>query len=532
MERSLAQITQVRAAAQPRAVAFVCGASSLTYGALHHQAAAVAARLVSHGVERGARVGYLGRNHLGYPVVAGATSRLRAVSVGLNWRLSPEELAVVLDDAAPRVVFVDREFVHSATEALSVVARSRASKSDVELPTVVEIDSDPRPLLDWAGPSTEGVGDHLTDADVSDIASIIYTSGTTGRPKGVVTANAGLIEHLRTPTPWTVDAASTVLLVSPMFHAVGVVWTAFVIDTGSTGVLIADPDPSGVLAEVERRRVTHTVWVPALLQVLLDHPDRPTRDLSSLQVVIYGASPISEQLLEQAFACLPGCRFVQGYGMTETTGPVTYLSADEHIPGSPRLRTAGRAAANCDVRVVDLHSGRPAEVGSPGEVQARSTQFATGYWHNPTETAALFTSDNWLRTGDIGTLDSDGYLTLTDRVKDVIVSGGENVYSGEVERVLLLMPGIAEACVIGRPSDRWGEEVTAVIVARRVATDDRDEGAGLAETVIDEAAVIAFCREHLAHYKCPTSVHFAETLPRNPAGKVLRRLVRSPFWPD
>lgn len=515
---SLAEIARRRAADHPGRVAFVAGDETLTYGELDAAADRVASAFAAVGAASGDRIGYLGRNHTAYPVVTIAASRLRATSLGLNWRLPADELANVLGDAEPSVVVADHEFAATAARAITLLQR------DVrQVPALVDLGAETAGatgLLAWA--NAVGTGAPLTDAVPSpdDIAYLVYTSGTTGAPKGVMTPNRALLEHLHTPPPWTLDERATVLIVSPVFHAVGVVWTAFVIDNGATGVFVADPQPAKVLAEVEARGVTHTVWVPALLQVLLDHPDRPARDLTSLQVVVYGASPISEQLLERAFACLPGCAFVQGYGMTETTGPVTYLLADEHLPGSPRLRTAGRAAPNAKVRVAALDTGEPVGPGVPGEVQTKSAQLATGYWRNETESANLFTADGWLRTGDVGVFDEHGYLTLTDRVKDVIISGGENVYSGEVERVLLAMPGVAEACVVGRPSERWGEAVTAIVVRR----DDADGAALTADDVIEH------CRERLAHYKSPSEVHFAGPLPRNPSGKVLRRLVREPFW--
>lgn len=516
--RSLTDIARRRAAAHPDRVAFVSGDEQLTFAELDAAADRVAAAFAALGASAGDRIGYLGRNHNGYPVVTVAASRLRATSLGLNWRLPADELSRVLGDAEPALVIADHEFAATAAEAIVALKASGRIA-----PMLVDVDAGSTALAAWAdatAPEDDGIGCPDASATDDDTAYLVYTSGTTGAPKGVMTPNRALLEHLRTPPPWTLDSTSTVLVVSPVFHAVGVVWTAFVIDSGATGVLVPDPQPATVLAEVESRGVTHTVWVPALLQVLLDHPDRAERDLTSLEVVIYGASPISEQLLERAFACLPGCTFVQGYGMTETTGPVTYLLADEHVPGSPRLRTAGRPAANAEVRVVSIDSGEPLGPGVPGEVQTRSRQLATGYWRNDAETASLFTADGWLRTGDVGMFDEAGYLTLTDRVKDVIISGGENVYCGEVERVLLAIPGVAEACVVGRPSERWGEAVTAIVVRR----DDADGNAVSADAIIEH------CRRHLAHYKAPSEVHFAGPLPRNPSGKVLRRLLREPFW--
>ncbi len=500
MTSSIGDDCRVNARERPDRIAFRADDLELTNRELDGYSDTLAAWLADHGTTTGDRVGYLGRNHLLYPIVAVAASKLGAICVGLNWRLSPSELQAVLGDAEPTVVFSDDEF--------ATTARSAIDGLDTP-PELVPIGRDPGDLPLLAAPRTVEV----CAGDPDLVASITYTSGTTGRPKGVMTSNRALLGHLDIEMPWApFDDESIAFVVSPVFHAVGSVWTAMAIHNRVPATLVPDPDPATVLEVIERDHITHGVVVPALLQVLLDHPDREQRDLTSLRALVYGASPISERLLERAAELLPWCGLAQGYGMTETTGPVTFLAPDEHIVGSPLLRSAGRAAEGTEVRVVDLDEGGPTSAGEPGEVQVRSEHLCDGYWRNPEETAALFTVDGWLRTGDIGVFDDAGYLTLTDRVKDVIVSGGENVYSGEVERVLLQIEGITQACVVGAPHPKWGETVVAVLVAGDAAPD------------VDE--VIAHCRESLAHYKCPTAVHFVDDLPKNPAGKTLRRLVR------
>jgi long-chain acyl-CoA synthetase len=244
-------------------------------------------------------------------------------------------------------------------------------------------------------------------------------------------------------------------------------------------------------------------------------------DLSSLDTIFYGASPIAEDVLVRCLRVF-GCRFAQVYGMTETTGAIVRLAHEDHDPQGPRrylLRAAGKPLPGVELRIVDPDTGAEVPADTVGEVRTRSGFNMLGYWNKPDDTASTIVDDGWLRTGDAGYLDQDGYLFLHDRIKDMVVSGGENIYPAEVENVLLGMSGVTDAAVIGVPDDRWGETVKAVVVC----TPD---------AALDEALIIAACRERLAHYKCPTSVDFVATLPRNPSGKVLKRELREPYWRD
>ena len=259
--------------------------------------------------------------------------------------------------------------------------------------------------------------------------------------------------------------------------------------------------------------------VPAVLMLLLATPTLGVTDLSSLRLVFYGASPIAEDVLVNCMAAF-GCGFCQVYGMTETTGAITALPFEDHDPDGPRrglLRSAGRPHQSVRLRVVDPDSGRDVALGEVGEVWTRSAYNMAGYWGKPEETAATIDSGGWLRTGDAGYFDADGYLYLHDRIKDMVVSGGENIYPAEIENVLLSHPAIVDAAVIGVPDEKWGETVKAVVVL------------GPGET-LDEGTVIEFCRSRLAHYKCPTSVDATDALPRNPSGKILKRELRAPYW--
>jgi long-chain acyl-CoA synthetase len=261
---------------------------------------------------------------------------------------------------------------------------------------------------------------------------------------------------------------------------------------------------------------------------MLATPELSSTDVSSLKTIFYGASPISEDVLTRSMQAL-GCDFTQLYGLTETCGAITALLPEDHDPEGPRaplLRSAGKPFDYVELRIVEPESGATAPDGSVGEVWTRSAQNMLGYWKKPDETAAVLTDEGWLHTGDAGWLDDEGYLFLHDRIKDMIVSGGENIYPAEVENVLFAHPGIADVAVIGVPDDKWGETVKAIVVRSTagVAAD------GLASDSALEAAIIAFARDRLAHYKCPTSVAFTDVLPRNPTGKVLKRELRAPYW--
>jgi long-chain acyl-CoA synthetase len=284
-------------------------------------------------------------------------------------------------------------------------------------------------------------------------------------------------------------------------------------------VIKGDPSPGPLVEAIARHGVTHTVLVPASIQAVLDVVDSTGCDVSTLRVIGYGAAPITPTLLARTIDTL-SCKLWQGYGLTETGGPITMLGPDDHPRHGlhpARLRSCGVVMEGCEVRIVDPVSGADVERGGIGEVWIRGPYLMEGYWNQPEETARVMLEDGWLRTGDAAYFDDDGYLYLHDRIKDMIVSGGENVYPGEVENALAEHPGVADVAVIGIPSNRWGETPLAVVVPR----------AGFELTADD---VIAFCRERLAGYKCPTRVEFVAVLPRNPTGKVLKSELRAPYW--
>jgi len=367
-----------------------------------------------------------------------------------------------------------------------------------------------------AQPATDPGG----DADPDGVSMQLYTSGTTGLPKGVMLSNRNLATAIgEAGHTFLIDETVVSLVAMPLFHIGGSGWALCSMSRGGRAVIMRDVDPKELLRLVEDHRISEMFVVPAVLMLLLATPGIDTVDLSSLRTVFYGASPISEDVLVKCMS-LFGCAFVQVYGMTETTGAITALAAADHDPDGPRrhlLRSAGRPHPGVELRIVDPERGEDVDVGMVGELLTRSPYNMAGYWRKADETAATVGDDGWLRTGDAGYLDAEGYLFLHDRIKDMVVSGGENIYPAEVENALLAHPAVDDAAVIGVPDDRWGETVKALVVAASGATVSADE-------------LIAFCRERLAHYKCPTSVDVVDSLPRNPSGKLLKRQIREPYW--
>ncbi|PRC45978.1 long-chain fatty acid--CoA ligase, partial [Mycobacterium sp. ITM-2017-0098] len=314
-----------------------------------------------------------------------------------------------------------------------------------------------------------------------DLVLLMYTSGTTGLPKGVMLSNTNYVcKTGGVAGPWKFDADAVSLAVMPLFHMAGSGWAFAGLWQGACTVVLRDVDPTAVLDAIARHGITNMLLVPAVIQFLLDTPGIEDIDVSSLRVVVYGASPISDDVLVRGMKRFGGV-FAQVYGMTETTGSITQLDGEEHVP--QLLRSCGRPYPWVQIRIVETDSAvGEAAPGTVGEVWTRSDQNMLGYWDNPEATAATLTPDGWLKTGDAGYVDADGYLYLHDRLKDMIVSGGENVYPAEVENALMTHPEVVDVAVIGVPDQRWGEAVKAVVVAARGAR-------------IDEAGLIAFARD-------------------------------------
>ncbi|RBY79928.1 fatty acid--CoA ligase [Geodermatophilus sp. TF02-6] len=486
-----------QAVLRPDAPAVTHDGTTVTFAELDRAGSAAALALVGAGVRPGDRVAVLAQTGLEYVELLLACARAGAVAVTLNWRLSRPEIADILQDAEPVLVCTAAEFTPLVEDcAVPVVLLGPSYRS-------------------WVA-ATDAPGD-VPGSRPSDVAALLYTSGTTGRPKGVVLTHEA-VGHARRLAGEVYDfgAGDTMLVAMPLFHVGGLAHLVGPLLQGGHAVLMAQPRPVEVLRTIERHRVTHAFFVPTVIQSLLAVPEVEQIDLSGLRRVVYGAAPISETVLLRAMATLR-CEFQHAYGLTEAGGTVTSLPPEDHDPGGPRaglLRSCGRPVPWAEVALFDPASGRPTPPGDVGELWVRSSATMTAYWRRPGETASVLTDDSWLRTGDAASQDSDGYVVIHDRYKDMIISGGENVYPAEVDRVLSRHPAVSEVAVIGVPHATWGETVRAVVVLEEGASATGEE-------------LIAFARQTLAHYKCPTSVDFVGTLPRNASGKILKGELRA-----
>jgi long-chain acyl-CoA synthetase len=506
---SIAGTIRRQAAERGDALALTFQDKAFTYRDLDERSSRVAQGLRDAGVGERDRIAFLDKNCPEYFDTLFGGAKLNAVDVAVNWRLAPPEILYTVNDAQAKVLFVGEEFVPAVDE---IASRLRTVTKIVVLgkhPTHDTYD-DWMSRYDAVDPGVESAPD--------DVAFQLYTSGTTGLPKGAQLMNSNMEILMERAVPeWGFRPDAVNLIVMPLFHIAGGGWAFAGIYSGCHSVMLREVDPAEILTVMPRYGVTTTIFVPAVLQFLLQMPGVGDVDFSSLESILYGASPISEDVLRRAIQTFR-CKFTQAYGLTETTGAIVTLAPEDHDPdGRPELlRAAGKPYPWVELRIVDPQ-GNDVGDGEVGEIWTRSAQNMKGYWNMPEATAEVILPDGWLRTGDAG-YTKDGYLYLHDRVKDMIVSGGENVYPAEVENVLMSHPDVADAAVVGVPDRTWGEAVKAIVV--------RAEG-----SKISEASVIAFARASLAGYKCPKSVDFvAGPLPRNPSGKLLKRVLREPYW--
>lgn len=509
--RTAAGILRTWAAETPDAPMLTQGDRTLSWAEVYRRARRVSRSLSAAGVGAGDRVAFLDRNGIDYFEVFFGCSLLGAVSVAVNWRLSPVEMGAILEDAGASMLFYGADYAAAVKELAPTVTCVRAWVALEDFP-------------DWRDRGGETAPDPGFDPGPEDVVTQLYTSGTTGLPKGVMIGGRNIACILSEANQVFRIGRDTVSLVAmPLFHIGGTGWALSGMSQGGHSVIVRDLVPAHVLSLIERHRVTETFVVPAVLMGLLACPELERSDLSSLRTVFYGASPISEAVLIRSMAALD-CDFAQVYGLTETSGAITSLLPVDHDPNGPRaglLRSAGRPFDHVELRIVDATTGEELPIGEVGEVWTRSRQNMLGYWNREAETQAVLSEDGWFRTGDAGWIDAEGYLFLHDRIKDMIVSGGENVYPAEVENALLAHAHVADAAVIGVPHDRWGETVKGIVV--------RAEGAPADDEAL-ATDIVAATRSRLAHYKCPTSIDFVEALPRNPSGKVLKRQLREPYW--
>jgi acyl-CoA synthetase (AMP-forming)/AMP-acid ligase II len=471
-----------------------------------------AGALQAAGVQRGHRIAFLDKNHPACLETLIAATSLGAAATIVNWRVIGDELVHVLNDSGARMLFVGDEL----RPAVEATIRRAAHLPGIERVVVVGGNGDQ--YESWLGAATPVGADPA--ADDTDTALVIYSSGTTGRPKGVLLSQRALVNHIvNLAPPFPFAARDANLVAMPLFHVGGIAYAFFGIRAGVPTFLTREPEAATLIGAV-KAGATHAFFVPPVIARFLDAGDAATSALSDLRYLVYGAAPMPLPLLQRALAAWPEMNFVQVYGQTELCGAITALVAEDHRdPDRPNLLlSAGKAAPGNEIRIVDPETSVELANGQAGEIWVRSNQRMSGYLNRPEATAETITADDWVRTGDIGQLDDDGYLYIEDRLKDMIITGGENVYGPEVESVLIEHPAVADGAIIGVPDDYWGESVKAIVVTAASGAE------------VDAADIIEFCRRHLAAYKCPRTVDFVPEIPRNASGKILKTTLREPYW--
>ena len=483
---------------------------SWTWAQFNDRVRRLAGALTERGVRRGDVVAFLDKNHPACIELTFAAASLGAANTIINFRLAADELDYVLNDSGAKVLIVGKEF-------LPAIDRVRDKLDSIEhvISVTPEGDDEYEAMLAAATPT--GRSD---DADPDDVAIIMYSSGTTGRPKGVELTQANMIAHtINAHEGFDFDEGDKNMVSMPLFHVGGSSYAQFGIHDGVPSVMTRDADGAALAGSI-LKGANRTFLVPAVLANVLDSGEDAVKLFSRLKTYSYGASPMPLPLLRAALAAWPNTDFIQAYGLTELCGVISHLMPEAHRAQDhpERLTSAGTLVPNAEVRVVDPNTLEEVPSGEQGELWFRSPQLMKGYHNKPEATAECITEDGWFRTGDIGRIDAGGYIFVEDRLKDMIISGGENIYSIEVERVLAEHDAVVEVAVIGVPDDKWGEVVKAVVVLEASGGE------------VGEADLIAFARERLAAYKCPKTVDITEELPRNPTGKVLKKELRKPHW--
>ena len=515
--RTLGDIARFHAQQRPDATAFIFGDRTTDYNQFNVHTSQIANGLLVEDFQNQSRVAVMAKNSDWYYELLIGNAKADMVTVGINWRLAPPEVAYIINDAAAPILFLDEEFI-PLYEAI------KDDLTSVKKIVVMSSQHDSYPAFgSWR--DQQSAEDPNLEIQPGAVAVQMYTSGTTGQPKGVQVCHRAFFdlnkvaEDASEPEEeWTKWSELDVSLnAMPNFHIGGTGWALIGMYAGAKNVVLKEFTPAGCLQAIRDYRISKLFIVPAAIQFVLADPSCGDTDFSSLKYMVYGASPIPLPLLKQAMDVFQ-CGFVQLYGMTETLGFGTYLPAEDHDPnGNPRMRSAGKARFGVEIAIKDFQ-GQPVPEGTIGEICIKSPSNMSGYWNQPAATASTL-DDGWVLTGDAGYLDDEGYLFIQDRIKDMIVSGGENIYPAEVESALFGIDEIADVAVIGVPDEKWGESVKACVVLK--------PGSQIkAEHIIDQA------KQHIAPYKVPKSVDFLEALPRNPSGKILKKDLRAPYWKD
>ena len=493
------------AKSRPETVAIQEGARRTTYEEADLLTRQLITLLQSHNIAKGDRIAWLGKNSDRYFLLLYAAARMGAVMAPVGWRLAAPEIGFILEDTGAKLLVAAEEFIDTA--------RAVAGDLDHDL-AVLEAEEAfaSAALMEPANYEPPHPDDPVLQ---------LYTSGTTGNPKGAQLSNVNLFSLRRhgvyADLPWQKFAADDCVLgAMPCAHIGGTGIAPIAVANGMRIHILPEFTPDGVLDAIEDG-ATLLFLVPAAVQMVVQHPRAATTDFSGLRYLMYGAAPMPLELLKEAVRTMPQTGFLQVYGMTETTGTISLLPPEDHdLEGNERMRSAGKAVPGVEIEVRGPDNTK-LPCREIGEVCILSPSNTAGYWQLPEATTKTIDPDGWLHTGDAGFMDEDGYVYIQDRIKDMIISGGENVYPAEVESAIYGHPAIAEVAVIGIPSEKWGEEVKACVVPKPGAT-------------IDESDVIAYARERIAAFKAPKSVDVIPEMPRNASGKILRRQLRAPYW--
>jgi len=496
----------------PHAIASIYKGRRRTFAELGDRVARMAGLLRNLGLKPGDRVGMLALNSDWYVEFYLGVYWAGGVVNPINTRWSPAEIAYSLEDCQTDILIVDGN-------SLNMLADLRSRYPGLRKVLYIGDEPAPQGLLDYEALLAQStvVEDALRGGN--DLAGIFYTGGTTGVPKGVMLSHSNLYTNAMSMLADRVISPGCVgLHAAPMFHLADGAFMNAMFAGGGTHVMVPRFEPIAVFEAIQDEGVTESLLVPTMIQMLVDHPAVGKYRLEHFHNMVYGASPINDALLDRAMKVLPSAGFTQMYGMTELSPVATILLQEMHREvgrAKGQHRSNGKATVSCEVRVVDPQ-GNEVPRGEVGEVVVRGPGVMLGYWNKPEVTAATV-RDGWMHTGDGGRMDEDGYLYVVDRLKDMIITGGENVYSVEVERAISLHPAVAVCAVIGVPDPQWGELVHALIVKK--------PGANLeAQEVIDH------CKAHIANYKCPRRISFVDEMPMSGAGKILKRQLRAPFW--
>ena len=479
-----------------------------TWSQWHDRIRRLAGALTERGVTRGDVVAFLDKNHPACVELTLAAASLGAATAIVNFRLAADEMDYVLNDSGAKLLVVGSEL----RAGIDRIRDKLVNVTEIVEVTPSGADGDEyEAMLAAATPV-----DRSPDVEPDDVAIIMYSSGTTGRPKGVALTQTNVIAHtVNAFESWTLGPEDKTLVAMPLFHVGGTSYMQFGLHHGAPTYMTRDVDGAalagGILAGANQ-----TFLVPAVLAKVLESGEDAVKLFGALKTYAYGASPMPLPLLRSALEAWPDTEFIQVYGLTEVCGVISLLGGDDHRAGDEdRMVSAGKVITGAEVRVVDPDTLQDVADGDQGELWFRTPQLMKGYHGKPEATDEAVTPDGWFRTGDIGRVDADGYIFVEDRLKDMIITGGENVYSIEVERVLAEHPAVVEVAVIGVPDDKWGEAVKAVVALEGEAS---------------EQDIIGWARERLAAYKCPKTVDIVDALPRNPTGKIMKKDLRKPHW--